>query len=71
MQQRFGVSVQSKSLIGRTKTAVQFNTVMTGLDPVIHVSLRTENMDGRVKPGHDEERIGIKWPAQDGGRTIT
>jgi hypothetical protein len=42
--------------------AIPFKTVMTGLDPVIHVLPRTENMDGRLEPGHDDDRIGIEWP---------
>ncbi|MCA3565393.1 MAG: hypothetical protein IOC70_13630, partial [Methylocystis sp.] len=29
--------------------AIHFKTVMTGLDPAIHVLLRIENMDGRVE----------------------
>ncbi|CCD94438.1 conserved hypothetical protein [Bradyrhizobium sp. ORS 375] len=39
-------------------------SVMPGLDPGIHVHPHaTSNVDGRVKPGHDEEeRGGTKVP---------
>jgi hypothetical protein len=42
--------------------AIRFKTVMTGLDPVIHVLRRTEDVDGRVEPGHDDDRIRIERP---------
>jgi hypothetical protein len=35
--------------------------VMTGLDPVIHENVAArEDVDGRIKSGHDEERA--TWP---------
>jgi hypothetical protein len=35
--------------------------VMTGLDPVIHGNVAAcEDVDGRIKSGHDEERA--TWP---------
>jgi hypothetical protein len=44
--------------------AVKRFTVIAGLDPAIHPSSRdsfdcplTRTMDGRVKPGHDENEI--------------
>ena len=36
-----------------------FSAVITGLDPVIHVLLdcRDKDVDGRVKPGHNEREV--------------
>jgi hypothetical protein len=37
--------------------------VITGLVPVIHVLLsfcRSQDVDGRVKPGHDEEVLSVR-----------
>ncbi len=37
-------------------------TVMPGLDPGIHVFLLSQNVDGRVKPGHDKARTVRRPP---------
>jgi hypothetical protein len=31
-----------------------FRTVMPGLGPGIHVFMRSQDVDGRAKPGHDD-----------------
>jgi hypothetical protein len=41
------------------RDAAAKNSVMAGLDPVIHafLSISTKHVDARVRPGHDEEEM--------------
>jgi len=37
------------------------HSVITGLDPVIHLTLRRNKMDCRVKPGNDEQQFAEEY----------
>jgi hypothetical protein len=45
--------------------AASISAVMAGLDPAIHAfrAARSQDVDARVKPGHDDYFCGLQNPA--------